>query len=126
MEYGLVARGAAVDLRSVTSIWTHLDRLSTDEGTRLRVIYLAKRVFYHLEGEDAPQVPMDPLVFMLASRSMMALLGSIPLAVIQTSQATLDGTWVVSAFSYSSFTFLASLYLILTLSSSNSTYFVGA
>lgn len=36
------------------------------EGCGLRVIYLAKRVCSQLAGEDAPQVPMNPLVFMLA------------------------------------------------------------
>lgn len=36
------------------------------EGTGLRVLYLAERVRCQLMGGDAPQVLMDPLVFMLA------------------------------------------------------------
>ena len=41
------------------------------KGSGLRVIYLAKRVYCQLAGEDAPRVPMDPIVFMLAPCSMM-------------------------------------------------------
>ena len=40
------------------------------EGGGLRVIYLAKKVCYQLAGEDAPRVPMDLLVFILAPCSM--------------------------------------------------------
>ena len=40
------------------------------EGVGLRVRYLAKRVRCQLMGKDAPQVPMDPPVFMLAPLSM--------------------------------------------------------
>ena len=40
------------------------------EGGGLMVIYLAKRVCYQLAGEDAPRVPMDLLVFILAPCSM--------------------------------------------------------
>lgn len=36
------------------------------EGASLRVLYLAERVRCQLMGRDAPQVLMDPLVFMLA------------------------------------------------------------
>ena len=35
------------------------------------MIYLVERVCCQLGGEDMPRVPMDPLVFMLAPRSMM-------------------------------------------------------
>ncbi|KAL0010984.1 hypothetical protein SO802_006092 [Lithocarpus litseifolius] len=31
VEYGLIARGVAVDLRRVTSLWANLDRLSPDD-----------------------------------------------------------------------------------------------
>ena len=31
VEYGLIARGAAMDLRSITSIQAHLDKLSLDD-----------------------------------------------------------------------------------------------
>ena len=34
------------------------------------MIYFAERVCCQLAGEDAPQVPMDPLMFMLAPCSM--------------------------------------------------------
>ena len=40
------------------------------EGSGLRVIYLVERVCYQLAGEDVLQVPMNPLVFMLASHSI--------------------------------------------------------
>ena len=40
------------------------------EGSGLRVIYLVERVCCQLVGEDVPQVPMNPLVFMLASHSI--------------------------------------------------------
>lgn len=40
------------------------------EGAGLRVLYLSERVCCQLVGTDAPQVPMDPLEFMLASPSM--------------------------------------------------------
>ena len=40
------------------------------EGTELRVIYLVERVCYKLASEDAPQVPMDTLEFMLTPHSM--------------------------------------------------------
>ena len=40
------------------------------KGIGLRVIYLVERVCCQLAGEDALQVPMDPLVFMLAPHSM--------------------------------------------------------
>ena len=36
----------------------------------LRVIYLVERVCCQLAGEDAPWVPLDPSVFMLALCSM--------------------------------------------------------
>ena len=36
----------------------------------MRVIYLMERVCCQLAGKDAPRVPVDPLVFMLAPRSM--------------------------------------------------------
>ena len=35
------------------------------------MIYLVKRACCQLASEDAPQVPIDPLMFMLASHSMM-------------------------------------------------------
>lgn len=41
------------------------------EGARLRVIYLAEKVCCQLAGEDAPQISIGPLVFMLASLSIM-------------------------------------------------------
>ncbi|KAK9998130.1 hypothetical protein SO802_017733 [Lithocarpus litseifolius] len=40
------------------------------EGDGLRVIYLTERVCCQLAGEDMPQVPIDPLEFMLAPHSM--------------------------------------------------------
>ena len=40
------------------------------KGGGLRMIYLAERVYYQLVGEDAPWVPMDLSVIMLAPRSM--------------------------------------------------------
>ena len=40
------------------------------EGASLRVLYLVERVCYQLVGEDAPQVPMDPPMFMLTLMSM--------------------------------------------------------
>ena len=40
------------------------------EGSGLRVIYLVERVCCQLAGEDVPQVPVNPLVFMLASHSI--------------------------------------------------------
>ena len=36
------------------------------EGAGLRVLYMAERVSCQLMGEDMPQVPMDPPLFMLA------------------------------------------------------------
>ena len=42
------------------------------EGSGLRVIYLVERVCCQLAGEDVPQVPVNPLVFMLASHSITA------------------------------------------------------
>ena len=42
----------------------------TLKGGRLKVIYLAERACCQLPGMDTPWVPMDPLVFMLALRSM--------------------------------------------------------
>jgi len=42
----------------------------TLKGGGLRVIYLVGRVCCQLVGEDAPQVHVDPLVFMLAPCSM--------------------------------------------------------
>ena len=42
----------------------------TLKGGRLKVIYLAERACCQLPGMDTPWVPMDPLVFMLAPRSM--------------------------------------------------------
>ena len=41
------------------------------EGAGLRVLYLAERVSCQLMGEDMPQVPMDPPLFMLAPLSAM-------------------------------------------------------
>ena len=43
----------------------------TLEGGGLRVIYLAEQVCYQLMGEDVPQVPVDPSMFMLAPHSMI-------------------------------------------------------
>ena len=40
------------------------------KGGGLSVIHLAKLVCCQLAGEDAPQVPVDPLVFMCAPHSM--------------------------------------------------------
>ena len=40
------------------------------EGTSLMVLYLAERVRCQLMGEDAPQVPINLLVFMLTPLSM--------------------------------------------------------
>ena len=40
------------------------------KGGRLMVIYLAEKVCYQLAGKDTPLVSIDPLVFMLAPRSM--------------------------------------------------------
>ena len=40
------------------------------EGVGLMVLYLAKRMHCQLVGEDAPQVPMDLLEFILAPLSM--------------------------------------------------------
>ena len=40
------------------------------EGAGLMVLYLAERVRFQLVGEDAPQVLMDLLVFMLALLSV--------------------------------------------------------
>ena len=40
------------------------------EGGGLRVIYLVERVCCQLADEDVPQVPMDPLMFMLTPYSM--------------------------------------------------------
>ena len=40
------------------------------EGSGLRVIYLEERECCQLAREDAPRGPIDPLVFMLAPRSM--------------------------------------------------------
>ena len=42
----------------------------TFEGVGLRVLYLVERERCQLVGEDVPQVPMDPPVFMLAPLSM--------------------------------------------------------
>ena len=33
VEYGLIARGAAMDLKSITSIRAHLDKLSLDDNS---------------------------------------------------------------------------------------------
>ena len=41
------------------------------EGDGLKVLYLAKRVSCQLVGEDMPQVPMDPPLFMFAPFSAM-------------------------------------------------------
>ena len=40
------------------------------EGTSLKVLYLAERVRCQLVVKDAPQVPINPPVFMLAPLSM--------------------------------------------------------
>ena len=40
------------------------------EGVGLRVFYLAEWVRCQLVSKDAPQVPMDPLEFMVALLSM--------------------------------------------------------
>ena len=49
----------------------HLWNYSAFRGVGLRVLYLAEGVRCQLVGEDALQVLMDPLVFMLALHSMM-------------------------------------------------------
>ena len=41
------------------------------EGASLRVLYLANRIRCQLLGKDAPQVLMEPLVFMLTLLSIM-------------------------------------------------------
>ena len=41
------------------------------EGVGLRVLYLAERICCQLVGKDAPQVLMEPSVFMLTLLSIM-------------------------------------------------------
>ena len=56
------------NLEAVTIITSRLSQPL--EGGGLRVIYLVEWACYQLVSEDAPQVPMDPSVFMLAPRSI--------------------------------------------------------
>lgn len=37
MEYGLIARGVAVDFKSVTSIWTHFNKLSPNDVSKEQI-----------------------------------------------------------------------------------------
>lgn len=51
------SEAVTIDISRITQLF---------EGAGLRVLYLVERVCCQLVGGDAPQVPMDPLVFMLA------------------------------------------------------------
>ena len=58
----------SLDLEATAIIASEITR--PFKGVGFRALYLAKRVWCQLVGGDDPQIPMDPLEFMLAPCSM--------------------------------------------------------